>query len=442
MKPSPEPNSSDRSLPIQKTIRRPRRDRSRFNQGPRNPSPSPTLSDSTYTKHEAEKAQFLVSKEVQVYTTFEKMGLNPKLLRGIFSNGFDKPSSIQERCIVPITKGRDVVAQAQSGTGKTAMLSVVSLQLAVATNPNIQVLILSPTRELATQTCKSIEDIGEFMTIKPYCCVGGGRVIENIKTLQKGNVHIVSGTPGRIRDLIERDAMNLKKLKLLCIDEADEMFDHGFKTQVYHIYRYLPPSVQVVLVSATLPPDVLAMTEKFMTNPTSILVKRQGLTLQSIRQFYVDIEQEEWKFDTLCDLFETLTITQAVIFCNTRKKVEWLAKKMTENHFSVISMHGEMMKKDRDQAMEVFRSGKARVLVTSDVWSRGIDVHQVSLVVNYDVPGNSEAYLHRIGRSGRFGRTGVAIMLVTSAEQKALKSIERYYNIQIDELPSNVDEYL
>ncbi len=191
------------------------------------------------------------------------------------------------------------------------------------------------------------------------------------------------------------------------------------------------------LISATLPHEILEMTSKFMTDPIRILVKRDELTLEGIKQFFVAVEREEWKFDTLCDLYDTLTITQAVIFCNTKRKVDWLTEKMREANFTVSSMHGDMPQKERDAIMKEFRSGQSRVLITTDVWARGIDVQQVSLVINYDLPNNRELYIHRIGRSGRFGRKGVAINFVKNDDIRILRDIEQYYSTQIDEMPMN-----
>lgn len=377
-----------------------------------------------------------------MYTSFDEMQLKKSVLRGIYSQGFDKPSAIQQRCIVPMIQGRDVLAQAQSGTGKTAMLAIVSLHMSLPSAPHVQVLVLSPTRELAVQTHRNVESFGEFTTIRSHACVGGKRVGEDLRRLNTTIVHIVSGTPGRVYDMIQRDALDLRKLRVIFIDEADEMLGMGFKEQVYDIYRYVPAGVQVVLVSATLPPDVQHMSQQLMSSPVSVLVRRDGLSLDGIRQYYVDVEQEEWKFDTLCDLYESLTITQAVIFCNTRKKVEWLIRKMKESNFTVVGMHGDMIQRERDQVMEGFRRGQSRVLIATDVWSRGIDVQQVSLVINYDLPDRQESYLHRIGRSGRFGRKGVAISFITSNEVRSLQAIERFYAVRISELPNNVDDYL
>src|SRR3984885_6253840 len=242
--------------------------------------------------------------------------------------------------------------------------------------------------------------------------------------------------------MIRRRTLRTANIKMLVLDEADEMLSRGFKEQIYDIYRYLPTSTQIVIVSATLPQEVLEITSKFMTDPIKVLVRRDELTLEGIKQFFVAVEQEEWKFDTLCDLYDTLTITQAVIFCNTKRKVDWLTEKMREANFTVSSMHGEMPQKERDAIMGEFRQGASRVLITTDIWARGIDVQQVSLVINYDLPSNRENYIHRIGRSGRFGRKGVAINFVTSDDVRILRDIELYYSTQIDEMPMNVADLL
>jgi len=242
--------------------------------------------------------------------------------------------------------------------------------------------------------------------------------------------------------MIQRRALDTRNLKMLVIDEADEMLNRNFKEQLYDIYRYLPPKTQVVLVSATLPHDVLEMTTKFMQQPVRILVKRDELTLEGIKQFFVAVEREEWKFDTLCDLYDILTITQAVIFCNTKKKVDWLTDKMREANFTVSSMHGDMYQRERNEIMAEFRSGKQRVLIATDVWGRGLDVQHVSLVINYDLPNSRELYIHRIGRSGRFGRKGVAINFVRNDDIRILRDIEQYYGTQIDEMPMNVSDLI
>jgi ATP-dependent RNA helicase len=385
--------------------------------------------------------EFETSNDVKVVNNFDKMGLKEDILRGLYAFGFEKPSAIQQRALIPIVNGRDVIAQAQSGTGKSSMIAIASCQSVDLRNNNIQILLLSPTRELAQQTEKVVLAVGDFLSIKAHVCIGGKSVADDIRKLEVG-VHMLSGTPGRVFDLIKRKTLDTRHIKTLILDEADEMLSKGFKEQIYDIYRYLPPETQVVLVSATLPHDVLEMTQQFMSEPVRVLVKRDELTLEGIKQFFVAVEREEWKFDTLCDLYDSLTITQAVIFCNTRKKVEWLAEKMRLNNFGVSNMHGDMKQQERDMIMSEFRTGTSRVLITTDIWARGLDVQQVSLVINYDLPYNRENYIHRIGRSGRFGRKGVAINFVRNDDVRILRDIEQYYSTQIDEMPMALNEII
>mmetsp|Transcript_33655 Transcript_33655/g.62014 ORF Transcript_33655/g.62014 Transcript_33655/m.62014 type:complete len:456 (+) Transcript_33655:83-1450(+) len=399
---------------------------------------------SSHQQHHNDQDRFAPSKDVDDTApcpTFDSMSLKPGLLRGIYAYGFEKPSAIQQRAIRPIIRGRDVIAQSQSGTGKTAVFSISSLQLLEERVKDPQVLVLSPTRELAEQTQRVVSSLGDFMNVKCHACIGGKSLGEDRKALQQG-VQVISGTPGRVYDLIKRGDFVPRALKAFIIDEADEMLNKGFKEQIYDIYRYLPPSTQVVLVSATLPVEVLDMTRKFMNDPVRILVKRDELTLEGIKQFYVAVEKEEWKFDTLCDLYDRLTVTQAVIFCNTRQKVDWLANKMKESNFTVSAIHGDMVQDDRERVMEEFRSGSSRVLIATDLWGRGIDVQQVSLVICYDLPISRDLYIHRIGRSGRFGRKGVAINFVRDEDTRTMRDIAQFYRTQIDEMPENVSDLM
>eukprot|EP00826_Nyctotherus_ovalis_P063681 TRINITY_DN933_c0_g1_i11.p1 TRINITY_DN933_c0_g1~~TRINITY_DN933_c0_g1_i11.p1 ORF type:complete len:403 (-),score=141.70 TRINITY_DN933_c0_g1_i11:53-1261(-) len=378
------------------------------------------------------------SEDIKVVQSFEELGLRGELLKGIYAYGFNKPSAVQQRAILPILQGRDVVVQSQSGTGKTCVFCVGSLQSINLGLREPQVLILSPTRELAEQNQKVCLALGDAMNVMVHCCIGGRSVRDDIMKLEHG-VHIVSGTPGRIYDMINRKELKVTNIKMLVLDEADEMLNQGFSKQVYDIYRYLPYGTQMVVVSATMPNEILEMTKDFMNDPVRILVKRDELTLDQIKQFFVAVEKDEHKFETLCDLYDTLTITQAVIFCNKRERVEWLKRKMIEANFTVTCMHGDMRQKERDAIMEDFRSGQSRVLITTDVWGRGLDVQQVSLVINYDLPNARELYIHRIGRSGRYGRKGVAINFVTNDEIRLLEDIELYYSCLLYTSPSPRD---
>lgn len=381
------------------------------------------------------------TKGIKVHRTFESMNLKPDLLKGIYAYGFETPSAIQSRAIMQIISGRDTIAQAQSGTGKTATFSIGMLEVIDTKSKECQALILSPTRELAIQIQNVVMHLGDYMNIHTHACIGGKNVGEDVKKLQQGQ-QIVSGTPGRVIDVIKRRNLQTRNIKVLILDEADELFTKGFKEQIYEIYKHLPPSVQVVVVSATLPREVLEMTSKFTTDPVKILVKRDEISLLGIKQYYVQCEREDWKFDTLCDLYDNLTITQAVIFCNTKLKVNWLADQMKKQNFTVVAMHGDMKQDERDSIMNDFRRGNSRVLISTDVWARGIDVQQVSLVINYDLPTDKENYIHRIGRSGRFGRKGTAINLITKDDVVTLKELEKYYSTKIKEMPMNINDIM
>ncbi|KAF9029197.1 translation initiation factor eIF4A [Haplosporangium bisporale] len=370
----------------------------------------------------------------EIVDNFDNMNLSPELLRGIYAYGFERPSSIQQRAILPVVKGHDVIAQAQSGTGKTATFSISALQKLDLSNPQCQALILAPTRELAQQIQKVVIALG-------HACIGGTNVREDMKILGDG-AQVVVGTPGRVFDMINRGALKTDHMKMFILDEADEMLSRGFKDQIYDVFQRLPPSTQVVLLSATMPTEVMEVTTKFMRDPIRILVKKDELTLEGIKQFYVAVEKEEWKLDTLCDLYETVTITQAVIFCNTRRKVDWLTEKLTAREFTVSAMHGDMEQGQREVIMKEFRSGSSRVLIATDLLARGIDVQQVSLVINYDIPANKENYIHRIGRGGRFGRKGVAINFITADDTRMLREIEQFYSTQVLEMPMNVADLI
>ncbi|KAJ2909322.1 translation initiation factor eIF4A [Coemansia aciculifera] len=333
-----------------------------------------------------------------VVESFDDMGLDEDLLRGIYAFGFERPSAIQQRAIVPVLKGRDVIAQAQSGTGKTATFSISILQKIDPTIPQIQALVLAPTRELATQIQKVMTSLGDFRKVKVHPCIGGTNVAEDQRNLNNG-VHAVVGTPGRVYDMIKRGALKTASVKIFALDEADEMLSMGFKDQIYEVFQLLPPEVQVVLLSATMPNDVFDVTSKFMRDPIRIL---------------------------------------AVIFCNTRRKVDFLTEKLRERSFTVSAMHGDMEQGQRETIMKEFRSGSSRILISTDLLARGIDVQQISLVINYDLPVSRENYIHRIGRGGRFGRKGVAINFVADEDVEKLRGIEQYYGTQVDEMPGDI----
>lgn len=256
----------------------------------------------------------------EIVDSFDDMNLKEELLRGIYAYGFEKPSAIQQRAILPCIKGHDVIAQAQSGTGKTATFSIAILQQIDTSIMECQALILAPTRELATQIQKVVIALGDYMNVACHACIGGTNVREDVRKLEIGT-HVVVGTPGRVNDMISRKVLRTKQIKLFVLDEADEMLSRGFADQIHDVFRNLNSEVQVILLSATMPESVLQVSKKFMREPARILVKKEELTLEGIKQFYVFVEIEDWKLGTLCDLYNTLSIAQSVIFCNTRRKV-------------------------------------------------------------------------------------------------------------------------
>lgn len=378
---------------------------------------------------------------IEKISNFDELDLKPEILRGIFTYGFEKPSAIQQQAIKPILSGRDVIAQAQSGTGKTATFSIAILQKIDPNIKSVQAILLVNTRELAEQIKTVMSSLSTYTDIKIHCCVGGTMVRDDHRAIQDG-VHIIVGTPGRIYSHIQSNILKTDTIQMFVLDEADEMLSTGFKDQVCDIFRCMPENIQSAIFSATMPPDILEVTKKFMKEPMKILVKNEELTLDGIKQFFIAIEREEWKLDTLMDLYQTITVTQVIIYCNTRRKVEYLTDSMIAKGFSVSQIHGDMEQRERTYVMNNFRNGKTRVLIATDIIARGIDVQQVSLVINYDIPKDKECYIHRIGRSGRHGRKGVSINFITRYDIPKLKEIESFYSTEIAEMPMTIADYL
>ena len=372
---------------------------------------------------------------------FEDLNLKNDLLRGIYALGFEKPSVIQQRAILPLLDGHDVIAQAQSGTGKTATFSIGMLNNLDDRSNITQGLILAHTRELAVQIYNVLKGLSKFMDVTFNLCVGGTLIKENIDELLR-NPHIVIGTPGRVLDMINKKALNTRTLRLLIIDEADEMLSKIFSNQIYDIFRCLPNDIQVGLFSATMTEEFFNLTKHFMRNPVKLLVKNEELTLEGIRQYYINVDKSEHKFATLCDIYAACSISQTMIYCNARRAVDELKCRLTEEQFSVECIHGDMSQEERNRIMKDFRDGSCRVLISTDLLSRGIDVQQVSVVINYDLPNNIESYIHRIGRSGRFGRKGTAINFLTHYDLKKMEEVEQFYSTIVEELPANFTEMI
>ena len=369
------------------------------------------------------------------FTSWDNLEISSELLRGIYSYGFEQPSPIQMKAIKPIMMKKDIIAQAQSGTGKTATFSIGVLHRISVKDNYTQALIMSPTHELTMQISGVISSLGNTITgLRVKTIVGGSSIDEDVADMRKNVPHIIVGTPGRVFDMIRRRHINVKKLKIMVLDEADEMLSTGFKEQIYNIFQYLNSDVQIALFSATIPNEMIPLTEKFMRNPVRISVKLEQLTLEGIKQYYVALEDDNQKYDTLKDIYHKMSFNQCIIYCNSVRRVQDLYEAMKQDNFPVCCIHSNMDKQERNQAFIDFRLGSSRVLISSNVTARGIDIQQVSVVINFDIPRSFHTYLHRIGRSGRWGRKGTGINFVTRRDIYNMRSIEDFYHCQINEL--------
>jgi len=379
-----------------------------------------------------------------IINSWDDLDLSHDILRGIYAYGFEKPSPIQQKAIKPIINGKDIIAQAQSGTGKTATFAIGALSIIDMENPKTQVLILSPTRELATQTSKVITSIGSLMenkkkeSLRVQTVFGGAAFEENSGFVNKNTPHIICGCPGRVYDMVRRDKISMKNIKLIILDEADEMLSSTFKEQVYNIFQYLNNDIQVALFSATLPENIYHVINKIMRNPVKISVKAEMLTLEGIGQYFIAVDDDKQKYDTLKNIFSFISMSQCIIYCNSVKRVSDLYDAMVEDGFPVCCIHSNMDSTSRATAFSQFRNGSSRVLISSNVTSRGIDIQQVGIVINFDLPKCVHNYLHRIGRSGRWGRKGTGVNFITRRDIGKMREIESHYATQIQEMPADL----
>ena len=380
------------------------------------------------------------TNNVNEYKSFDDMGLPETLLRGIYSYGFEKPSKIQEKAIVPIRERKDILAQAQSGTGKTGAFTIGSMSVIDPTLNKPQVFVLVPTQELAKQIYNVAKNIGSYLPVNCYCATGGTPIKDDITAIENG-VQFIVGTPGRMFYLMERNILKTRDIKCLILDEADQMLEDRFYKQVMCILEIgFPNTTKVALFSATMPKEVIEVANKLLQDPVRILVPAEDVTLEGIEQYIVDVEKDEWKYEILCDIYKQLNINQAIIYCNKRQSAEWLSDKLSNDGYPLLCIHGDMENSERRRRMQEFREGKVRVLISTDLLARGIDIQQISLVMNYELPNNRENYIHRIGRSGRFGRKGVAINLVSNSEKRMKEEIETYYTVKMKELPMDLSK--
>ena len=402
-----------------------------------------TNGNETNAKSEPQQSQTLLDSNKYVPKEFSKWedleDFNPELLRGIYAHGFDKPSIIQQKSILSLFDKKDIIAQAQSGTGKTGAFSVGVLQNIDTSVNKVQAVILVPTRELAKQIQDVVTSLGSFVKLlKIQLLVGGTSTEQDVHALKNNTPHIIVGCPGRVHDMMRRQHIRGADINMIILDEADEMLSIGFKEQVYNIFNFLNSNAQVGLFSATLPEELHTLSEKFLRNPVKILVKSEQLTLEGIVQHMIALEDDSQKYSTLKDIYNMLAVTQSIIYCNSIKRVVDLNEAMLQDNFPVCCIHSGMEKHERDAAFSDFKCGKHRVLISSNVTARGIDVQNVGVVINFDVPKDVHTYLHRIGRSGRWGRKGIAINFVTRWDLKKIKEFEVYYQTTITEMPASL----
>ena len=374
--------------------------------------------------------------------SFDDMNLKSSLLEGVYLYGFKKPSMIQIKGIQSLNTGKDCILQSQSGTGKTATY-LLGVMNRIEENKKLQGMIITPTRELSEQVYNVAKKISKKSKFKICLSVGGTNIYNNIQKLKNSN--LIIGTIGRIHHLIEENKINFHTLKFFVLDEADDILSDGISKKLRNIFDKLNDKTQLCLISATLSSSVFHVSKKMMHDPIKVLLKKNEIVVDLISQFYLDVELEEYKFDVLLDLYNLISTSQVIIFCNTIRKVNWLTENLKKNNFSITSIHGKMTQEDRNEIVKDFRDGKTRLLLTTDLLARGIDIPQVNLVINYDLPQNKETYIHRIGRCGRFGKKGISISMVKmedSSDVKCLNRMKNFYDIDINEMPDNISEYI
>lgn len=371
------------------------------------------------------------------YETFDDMNLDINLLRGIFSHGFEKPSNIQKKTINILSSGKDLVAQSQSGTGKTGAFVIGSLNKIDVNNKNTQIIIISPTRELAIQIHNVTSSISQYMDVKSTLLIGGNFINMNNIRKELSNTQMVIGTPGKIYDLINKKILNIDNLKTIILDEADEMLSKDFKEQIFEILQFVNDKIQIVLYSATLSKEVIEIVDTMLENPEKILVTNEELTLDGIRQFYINTIYDRYKLDALIDIYSSLTINQTIIYVNTINRATHLQNKLKLQGLESNMLHSKLNQQERNNVLNDFRNGKSRILLSTDIISRGIDIQSVSIIINFDIPNYKETYIHRIGRSGRYGRKGYAINFCSNNDIHKLRTIETFYSTSIEELPAD-----
>lgn len=381
---------------------------------------------------------------MEKFTSFDQLK-NEELIKGIYCHGFESPSEIQSVAIPVINNRQDCIIQNKSGTGKTGAFVIGGLSI-IDVNINYpQVIIMNPTRELADQTYEVSKNISEYMKTSIGLYKGGVGINEYENVNQHNSIkyreQLIICTPGRLIDIINRNILDLSHLKLFVIDEADELLGKGFVDSIKNISSHLNPDVKIALFSATMTEEIIELSNNLiLSEPFKHLLKNDQVVVTEIKQFYLNVGDEKNKLENILDIYKTISIQQSIIYCNRKETAQWLSGEFKAQSFSVAYIHSEMENNQRSSILKNFKNGQLNILVSTDLLSRGIDVQQLSLVINYDIPYKRENYIHRIGRSGRFGKKGAVINLVSADTLKELLEITNYYNASLEPLP-NLTEF-
>ena len=366
--------------------------------------------------------------------SFKDLPLSSEVLKGIEELGFENLFPIQAQAIVPLIEGKDVIGQAQTGTGKTAAFGVPMVERINPEITKVQGLVLAPTRELAVQVAENIHLFAKYAKVRVLAVYGGEPIGRQIRALKTG-VHIVVGTPGRIIDLLKRGILNLSSVKILVLDEADRMLDMGFIEDIDYILARTPTNRQTSLFSATIDQTVMNVCNRYMRNPVKVLVSKDEIALTQMKQYYMTVSNHS-KFEALCNILQENHISRAIIFCKTRRGTNIVANRLRRKGYNAQPLHAGFTQRQRDFAIQSFRNGKLKLLVATDVAARGLDIEGITHIINYDVPLDALVYFHRIGRTARMGREGTAITLVSYGELSGFDNIKNLTKTKIEELES------
>lgn len=372
------------------------------------------------------------------YVKFGTLDISRKVAQALTDMGFEEPTPIQQQSIPLLLEGKDIIGQAQTGTGKTAAFGIPIIET-LNMRAGVQALIITPTRELAIQVAEEISRLGKYRRVRTLPIYGGQSIDRQIRALRQG-VQVVIGTPGRLLDHLGRNTLKLDNVRVVVLDEADEMLDMGFIDDIEGILDKVPEKRQTLLFSATMPEEIRRLANKYLREPEYVTVSRNSITVPQIEQVYYETK-ERTKVEDLCRILDTANVTAAIIFCRTKRGVDELVAALQARGYPAAGLHGDLSQYQRNQVMRQFKTGQLDLLVATDVAARGLDIENVSHVINYDIPQDVEFYVHRIGRTGRAGRTGVAVTLITPRDYRQLRLIERITKTRIrrEQLPSAGD---